>query len=224
MSKVRLYRCCTKRDQYGGYVLNSKVKDKLSVDDTLKELTSHILKASQRGVFYSMSPSRSLLLEYKKRNPENVDICYIDIDPEELPKSILSLHPVCSRRYWLNLIALSQEALSDNCIINPEDNSKHSLLAILNVSQRTVSSWSYALREVCIQADNLKLTVLRDEDSADSVSDDSFEQMISDYFLKNINDKNIEDLRALIHKEFQSTELKRKYILNLVDTDSWFAA
>ena len=221
---LRLYRCCTKRDYENGYVLSSNELTRLDVNDTLQELVSHILHASQRNIYYSFTPSLSLAKEYKKRNPQNVDICYVDLDLKNLPDTVIGIFPVFSRRFWLNLIASSDDALANNYIEKPENSTKHSLLGIVNCSQRTVSSWAFSMREFTLQVNNLKLKVLKDEDDVVSVTDETLERIVNDLFIEQIDKDNVSTLRALFHKEFEACKLKRKYVIDLVDSEKWFAA
>ncbi len=221
---LRLYRCCTKRDYENGYVLSSNELTRLDVNDTLQELVSHILHASQRNIYYSFTPSLSLAKEYKKRNPQNVDICYVDLDLKNLPDTVIGIFPVFSRRFWLNLIASSDDALANNYIENPENSTKHSLLGIVNCSQRTVSSWAFSMREFTLQANNLKLTVLKNEDETVTINDETLEEIVSDYFLKKLDMRSVAALRTIFHSKFEACKLQRKYVIDLIDTEKWFAA
>ncbi len=223
-NNLRLYRCCNNFDRDQGYILSSRVVDKLSNTCSLEELTSHILQpCGKRNVFYSFSPRLSVVREYKRKYCPSGEICFIDIDLEHLPGSIISIHPVFSRLYLMNLISLSSDTLKRNSIRNPQDKSEHTILGVLNVSQRSVSSWAHGLTEICIQADKLNLEVLKDYEAEDP-SDKELECIVKEHFIKAVDDDNIEQLRSIIQGAFETQALKRKYILELVNKNAWFAA
>ena len=223
-NNLRLYRCCNNFDRDQGYILSSSVVDKLSNTCTLEELTSHILQpGGKRNVFYSFSPRLSVVRQYRSKYSPTGKICFIDINLEHLPGSIISIHPVFSRLYLMNLISLSSDTLKRNSIRNPQDKSEHTILGVLNVSQRSVSSWAHGLTEICIQADKLNLEVLKDYEAEDP-SDKELERIVKEKFLRSVDENNIKLLRSIIHGAFEATALKKKYILELVDKNEWFIA
>ena len=135
-SVLRLFRCCTKRDIENNYTLKSSVTRKLSNKEQLEELVSHELRVTSRNVFYSFSSDIQKVRNYKEKYQpdEKIDLCYVDVDLEHIPGSIISLIPVCSRDYMMNAFCSSDEILKTGSIVNPSDDSEHSLLGIINVS------------------------------------------------------------------------------------------
>ena len=221
MNIVRLYRNCTIRDKQNNYLLSSINKNSLTNDEVLAEYVSHELDATTaRGVFYSFSTDLQLVKDYKLRNPENADICYIDVDLDAVDKSILGLYPVYLRDYLLCLIANTPIVLNNNAVRNPVTQRKHSLLGIVNVSQRTASSWAYAMREVLVQCDNLRLNLFQDE-VVEKTDETEIEKKLLQYSLREPNSENVERLRKIIKESYERIDLKRTYILDRVLSDEW---
>lgn len=222
-SVLRLFRCCTKRDIENNYTLKSSVIWKLSNKEQLEELISHELRVTSRNVFYSFSSDIQKVRNYKKKYQpdEESDLCYVDVKLEHIPDSIVTLIPVCSRDYMMNAFCSSDEILKSGSIVNPSDDSEHSLLGIINVSQRTVCSWAYSMREFCLQANGLKLNLLKEGDDIIQ-SDEQVEALIRKYLLKSLPENNIMRFREIIQNDFKKYKLKKTYILDRVMTDLWY--
>ena len=222
-SVLRLYRCCTKRDRENKCILNSSVTGKLSSRELLEELVSHELRVTSRNVLYTFSSDIQKVSSYKEKYQpdENDDMYYVDVDLENIPGSVVALLPVYSRDYMMNLFCTADEILKTGHIVNPSDNSEHSLLGIINISQRTVCSWAYSMREFCIQADGLKLNPLNEGDDIVQ-SDEYVEDLICRYLLKPLPENNIRSFREIIQRDFERYKLKKTYILDRVMTDLWY--
>lgn len=121
----------------------------------------------------------------------------------------------------MNAFCSSDEILKSGSIVNPSDDSEHSLLGIINVSQRTVCSWAYSMREFCLQANGLKLNLLKARDDIIQ-SDEQVEALIHKYLLKSLPENNIMRFREIIQNDFKKYKLKKSYILDRVMTDLWY--
>jgi ferredoxin len=139
--RIRLYRCCTERDMRQAYILSSKNTSPLNNKQALEEIISHVLNSSTgRDVFYSFSTDLNLVEEYYKCNHVGTcsQICYVDVDLLDVKSSIVSIYPIYIRDYIMNLIARTPEIINSSLVINPATARAHSILGILNTSQRSV--------------------------------------------------------------------------------------
>ncbi len=220
-SVLSLIRVCTQRDKDRGYVLESANKEKLSGKQALQEMISHELNASTgRGVFYSFTFDIKLAKEYKLRNPDNTEICYIQIDLANLSTEIRGIYPIYSRDYMMSLICSTPEVLHEKKIQNPATGRYHSILGILNSSQRTVSGWANSMREIVVQCDHLKLEVV-DENSFVQQDEAVVNRIISRFLFPKVSEKNVKKLREIIECEYKSSGCKRRYLLDRVNGNEW---
>lgn len=220
--KIRLYRSCTVRDKKNNYCLSSKSIDPLTNRQALEEIVSHELNASTgRGVFYSFSPDLTLVRAYHTRNPENIQICYVDVDLSNVQSSIKSLYPIYLRDYLMCLIANSSEVLSSGMALDPATKRAHSILGILNTSQRTVSGWAFSMREIVLQCDHLQLQLYK---GCDNIAQDEMkvDAALKSYCIKIPDTDNINRFRHIIETSFKTANLKRKYILERVNGSEWY--
>lgn len=218
---VRLYRNCSSRDQFANYILTSRDITQKGIDDSLKEIVSHELNAlTRRGVFYSFSTKLNLVENYAERNPQNNEIRYVDIDLDNVDLPILAIHPVYDRDYFMNMICCSNEVLEKGYILNPATIRKHSLLGIINYSQRTVSAWANSMCEVMLQCNGLKLKKLVTMDS--HISSERTEELLKDYFMKELDQRNVEQFRRIIKESYEKSNLKRRILVDRVFTNKWY--
>lgn len=219
--KIRLYRACSIRDQMNGFVLVSKKIEALSNLETMEEIVSHELDPKKaRGIMYSFSTRLDLVKDYREKYSNTTDIMYVDIDLNNR-KNIVSIHPTFDRDYLMRKIATSKEILDTGYVKNPATGRKHTVVGIINYSQRTVSGWAYAMREVMMQCNGLRLKHL--DDKIVDISSEYTEEKLKKYPLKSIIPQtNIEKLRKIIQNTYENNDLKRKFLLNHVNSDSWY--
>ena len=220
-SVLSLLRVCTQRDKDNEYVINSKNKEIMSNEQALQEMVSHELNArTGRGVFYSFTTDLELAKAYKRRNPENTEICSVDIDLANLPATVKSIFPIDSRDYLMSLICATPEVLQKEKVQNPETGRDHSFLGILNTSQRTVSGWANSMKEIVLQADNLQLHVL-DENSFVPQDEATVDRIVRKYLFPQVSFDNVKKFRDIIESEFNKAGCKRRYRLDRVNGDEW---
>lgn len=218
---IRLYRNCSSRDQATSYILTSRDITQKGIDDSLREIISHELSAlTGRGVYYSISTKLNLTENYAERNPQNNEIRYVDIDLDNIFLSILAIHPIYNRDYFMNMICCSNEILENGYVLNPATNRKHSLLGIINYSQRTVSGWANSMGEVMLQCNGLELKELSTIDS--HISSERTEELLKDYFLKELEQRNVERFRRIIKESYEKANLRRRILVDRVNTNKWY--
>ena len=223
MKIIRLYRSCTERDERNNYCLTSKRSDPLTNNETLGEIISHVLKSSrQRGVFFSFSPDIERVKKYHNRKQRKTKIAYIDLDLSNMPSGIKCLHPIFLREYLMCLIANSPEILKSETIVDPATHCRHTIVGVLNYSQRTVAGWAYCMREVVIQCDHLQLNIY--DEKEDFSQDKNVDDALKNYCIRKPDLKNIKKLRQIIEKTFSCTKLKRKCILDKANSSDWYAS
>lgn len=208
---IRLYRNCSSRD------ITQKC-----IDDSLREIISHELNSlTGRGVYYSFSTKLNLVEDYAMRNPQNNEIRYVDIDLDNTSLSVLAIHPIYDRDYFMNMICCSNEILEKGYVINPATNRKHSLLGLINYSQRTVSGWANSINEVMIQCNGLKLNELSTIDY--NISSERTEELLRDHFLKELDQRNVDQFRKIIKESYEKSNLSRRILLDKVTTtNNWY--
>lgn len=220
-SVLSLLRVCTQRDKDNKYVLNSKDKKIMPNEQALQEIISHELDATTgRGVFYSFTTDLELARRYKLRNPENTEICCIDIDLANLPAGVKSIFPIYSRDYLMCLMCSTPEVLLEGKVQNPATGREHSFLGILNTSQRTVSGWANSMKEIVIQTDNLQLQVL-DESSYIPQDEETVDRIVRKYLFPKVSPESVKRFRDIIASEFYKAGCKRRYLLDRVNGEEW---
>ena len=221
---IRLYRCTTVRDkQKEGYIISSKVQRRLTNLEAFGEIISHELNAGTgRGVFYSFSPDVKLVKAYKERNPENKEICYLDIDLDRLPTSIIGIYPVYLRDYLLCLAANTQEVLELGGVVNPETKRLHTLLGLTNVCQRNVAGWASSMKEIMIQTKTLKLNVWDEAIDENKPKCDNLDELFMKHCIARPDSESITALRDYMRNSFNGKKLKRQYLKDRIETDEWF--
>ena len=194
----------------------------LSGREALQEIISHELNAStRRGVFYSFTFDIKLAKEYKLRHPNSTEICYIQIDLANLSTGIRGIYPIYSRDYMMSLICSTPEVLHEKKIQNPATGRYHSILGILNSSQRTVSGWANRMREIVIQCDHLKLEVLNENSFVQQQDEAVVNRLIRRFLFPKVSEKNVKELREIIGCEYKSSGCKRRYLLDRVNGNEW---
>ena len=220
-SILTLYRVCSERDHNNGYILNSFSKEKLSGTKALQEMISHELNASTaRNILYSFTFDLSLAKAYKLRNPENAEICRLDVNLADMSKSIINIYPVFSRDYLMSLMACIPELLKKGSVINPATLREHSILGILNTSQRSISGWAYGMKEIMLQCDNLKLEVF-DEKEYEQQNEETVNRLIREHLFPKVTIEGIKQLRDIISSEYERCKCKRRYILDRITDVHW---
>ena len=220
-SVLTLYRVCTLRDKKRNYILESLQTEELSNEQLLEELVSHELNATTgRGYFYSFTFDLQLAKEYKRRNPENTEIRQIKIDLANLPTQIIGIYPIYSRDYLMSLMASTEEVIKKGFVLNPATGRQHSLLGILNTSQRTVSGWAYSMREIVIQCNGLQLEEIV-EDKLDAQDEERVNSMIREYLFPKVNKDDINTFSNLIKATYVSTGCKQRYLIDRIETGKW---
>lgn len=220
-SVLSILRACTQRDKDNEYVINSKNKEIMSNKQALQEMVSHELNSrTGRGIFYSFTTDLELAKGYKLRNPENTEICCVDIDLANLPAGVKSIFPIYSRDYLMSLICSTPEVLLNRKIENPATGRAHSFLGILNTSQRTVSGWANSMHEILIQADNLQLHVL-DENSFVPQDEETVDRIVRKYLFPQVSPDSVKRFRDIIASEFYKAGCTRRYLLDRVNSEEW---
>lgn len=220
---IRLYRSITARDCDNDYCLTSMYTEPMTKDRAIEEIVSHVLNAStRRGILYSFSTDLHCVKEYSRRHSENSQICYIDIDFEIIHPTIVGIYPVYLRDYLMNFIADCPKCLESGMVINPATMRSHSILGIINVSQRTVSGWAHSMREVILQCNQLKLNILTEKEELFRQDESTVEAILRKNFLENLDQDTIERFRHFIHDSFDTAKLKRTYILDRVNGAAWY--
>ena len=79
------------------------------------------------------------------------------------------------------------------------------------------------MREFCLQADGLKLNLLKERDDIFQ-SDEQVEILIRKFLLKSLPKHNVMRFREIIQNDFKKYKLKKSYILDRVMTDLWYKA
>lgn len=223
---IRLYRSCPERDKTNGFRLTSRISAPLTSQQVLEETVSHVLNSeTARGVLYSFSPDLSLVRAFHARHPEqHREIRYIDVELDKLPAGLQSAHPVFQRDYLLYLMCQAPDALNTGVIVNPATGRLHSLLGIINLSERAVAGWSAALEEIVLVCKDLPLQPLP-EDSTDINQKQQVEAELRAHFFRNPPEKAaIERLRAVLEEQFLAANCRRSYMLERVRGDDWYVA
>lgn len=217
---IRLYRACTQLDKNNDFILHSKIIDKLEQYETLQEIISHELNSkTARGVYYSFTTNIEKAEYYLNQNG-SIEIRYIDFDPENLPKTIISMHPIGDRAYLIGLIASCNLAMSNKMVINPANKNEHSLIGILNYSQRTVASWASSMDEVVLQVHGLQLKKLEINDNTRTHIESN--ELLHKYSkMRNLNKQSdVEKLLNYVRESFVYYHLKRRtlenYLLSII--------
>ena len=224
--KIRLYRCCTERDINNGCCLTSTYTSKLDNKRALEELVSHILDSGTgRGVCYSFTTDIDKAYSYQKKYPEKaLEICYVDIAPDDLPKEIKGVFPVYLREYVMCLIADAPDIIQSQYIRNPKTGRTHTILGVLNVSQNTVCGWASSMSEVILQCERLQLKRLGDGEAGDSGilrGEEEIDKALMGFCTKP-SDNGVRALRRIINAFFKAGGLSRRQILKMVNSDKWF--
>ncbi len=220
-SVITLIRVCTERDKKNGYILNSTNKEILSSEQALQEMLSHELNAkTERGIFYSFTYDVELAKRYKLRNPENTELCCVRIDLANLPAGIRSIHPIFSREYIMSLICLSPEILCNGKIQNPATGREHSILGILNSSQRTVCSWAHSMGEIVVQCDNLELEIWNEENCIRQ-EENVVNRIIRKYLFPQVSEASVKMLRGIMESQFKRAGCICRQLIDRVNDDEW---
>lgn len=226
MSKViRLYRCCTERDRDNGFRLSSKMGKDLG-SQAVEEIVSHELNSTTgRGVFYSFS-TRISAVEYwrSEKNPSG-NIMYVNIDLDIIPDSIVSLQPVFNRGYLMSLIAINEQILKDGYVINPATGRKHTVLGVLNYSQRSIAGWACTMSECVLQCKDLELNELSKlEDETAEITAEQTEALLSEKYMRTLKIQSVNSLRNLLQKQYTQANVSRRSLLNLANETGWYKA
>ena len=218
---VYFFRNITKRDiSLNDEVIltSSKVKP-ISNTEIIQEGTSHILSATtKRRIFFSFSSSLELVEKYWKRNRDNVGICFLKIDTDNVSKNILTIFPAYIRKYWIYEIAKNDYLMKEKMILDPATGRKRSILGLLQPAQRSVSSWSSSMNEILIQCKNLKLQSIeylsREELNNISASNDTNIKKFFGEIMEKPAIDQILKLKKEIIEEVIRAEVKNKYLVN----------
>lgn len=110
--------------------------------------------------------------------------------------------------------------MTQGFVVNPSTDRKSSILALINVSQRTVASWSHSMYEVMIQCKKLALKPI--ESISNSITYTATEDLLKQHFL-NVSAQNAVPFETIIRNSFNTLpNLKRKYILTHITNDTWY--
>ena len=214
---VRLYRAMDENDSP---ILISKETSKVANHEMLQEIVSHELYAkTQRGLLYSFTTRLDKATDYAKRCGKK-KICFIDISLEKPTEAVIDIIPVFDRDFWLNRIALDNVLLDEGMLVNPATRRGHTIVGLANFCQRSASGWASSLSEVMLQVNGLELKDI--SDMKDQISPEQTEQLLYGFYIKEVPGTNIDKLRTLVQETFDRVNLKRKYLLDIVNGDSWY--
>mgnify|MGYP003586855028 CR=1 FL=1 len=223
MSKViRLYRCCTERERDNGFKLTSKMSKDLG-SQVIEEIISHELDSTtEREVFYSFSTRFSSVEYWRLNKIQNGKIMYLDIDLDNMPVSVLSLHPIYIRGYLMSLIAVNEQILNDGYVTNPATGREHTVLGVLNYSQRSIAGWAYSMRECVLQCKDQKLSDLSEIDN--DITAEQTEELLLEKYMRTLKIQSVDSLRNLLQKQYTQANVTRRSLLNLANGTGWYKA
>lgn len=142
---IRLYRVPTEFDLMNNCILTSNTTSSIDQENTLAEMLSHEFNSTaKRGIFFSFTTRLNVAHDYAKRQ-KTQNIYYNDIDLNNIALPIVSIHPLFDRDFWCVEIARSNQIMTQGFVVNPSTDRKSSILALINVSQRTAASWSHSM-------------------------------------------------------------------------------
>lgn len=216
---IRLYRVPTEFDLMNNCILTSNTTSSIDQENTLAEMLSHEFNSTtKRGVFFSFTTRLDVAQDYAKRK-KTQNIYYIDIELNNIALPIVSIHPLFDRDFWCVEIARSNQIMTQGFVVNPSTDRKSSILALINVSQRTAASWSHSMYEVMIQCKELALKPI--ESISNSITYTATEDLLKQHFL-NVSTQNAVQFETIIRNSFNNLpNLKRKYILTHITNDTW---
>lgn len=219
---IRLYRVPTKLDLMKNCILTSNNISPINQENLLAEMLSHEFNSTtKRGVFFSFTTRWDVALDYAKRK-KTQNIYFIDIDLNNIPLPIVSIHPLFNHDFWCVEIARSNQIMTQGFVVNPSTGRKSSLLGLINTSQRTAASWSHSMYEVMIQCDKLALKPI--ESISNTITYTNTEKLLKQQFL-DLSIQNAVQFETIIKNSFRNIlTLKRKYILTHITNDAWYNA
>lgn len=222
MSKIiRLYRACSINDIENNYLLNSSINRKLNNSELMPEIISQELNSdAKRRVLYSFTTDLNIAKDICLKE-KRTEIRYIDINLESETKTVLSIHPVFEREYLIRCIANFPDALINKKIKNPVNNYEHTILGLVNYSQRTVAGLAHSWSEVMVQPQVLQLYPL--DEIQTEITKTQTENNLRDYIKsKYVAPEAVKQLREIFIDTFATVKLEKRLILDKILTDEWF--
>ena len=122
----------------------------------------------------------------------------------------------------MSLIAVNEQILNDGYVTNPATGREHTVLGVLNYSQRSIAGWAYSMRECVLQCKDQKLSDLSEIDN--DITAEQTEELLLEKYMRTLKIQSVDSLRNLLQKQYTQANVTRRSLLNLANGTGWYKA